>query len=46
MADAPTTAAGCGCCQADPRSAQELVSDLQERRESLDRRLAELVEAK
>lgn len=37
---------GCGCCTADPKSVDDRVRELLERRQTLERRLSELVAAR
>jgi hypothetical protein len=42
MADATTTDSGCGCCRPEPKTAADVVRELEARREELDRRLSRL----
>jgi hypothetical protein len=39
---ASTTDAGCGCCQPEPKTTQDLIGELQARRQELDARLQRL----
>ncbi|HEX2184447.1 MAG TPA: hypothetical protein VHN78_02950 [Chloroflexota bacterium] len=40
--EAVTDDPGCGCCRPDPKTAQDVIRELQARRDDLDRRLARL----
>ena len=42
MADTPTTDSGCGCCRPEPKTAADVIRELEARREALDVRLASL----
>ncbi len=44
MAEATTTDPGCGCCQPPPQTTQDVIRELQARRDDLDMRLARLEE--
>ncbi len=42
MAEATTNNLGCGCCQPPPSTTEDLIRELQARRDDLDARLARL----
>ena len=42
MAEATTTDAGCGCCQPEPKTTQDIINELRARRDELDARLRRL----
>ena len=42
MADASTTDTGCGCCRPEPKTTQDMITELQARRDDLDERLRRL----
>ena len=42
MAEATTTDAGCGCCQPEAKTKQDMIRELQARRDDLDKRLRRL----
>jgi hypothetical protein len=42
MAEATTTDPGCGCCQPEVKTSQDVVNELRARRDAIDARLREL----
>jgi hypothetical protein len=42
LVEATTTEAGCGCCRPEPKTTQDLISELRARRDDLDARLGRL----
>lgn len=42
MGDTDTSDGGCGCCRPDPKTAADLVHELEDRRDRVDERLRRL----